>query len=78
MTRRRRFTDEECRALASWFTQLRAMGSVRGKARELGISVPALYDAIARGDGRLPAATRHKLSSAELEDLVELIHSRCS
>lgn len=73
MSAPRRFTDKECKALAEWFSQLRALGSVSAKARELGISKPALYDAIARGQGRLPAATRHKLTAAEIEDLAALI-----
>ena len=75
MSAPRRFTDAECKALAEWFGQLRKLGSVTAKARELGISKPALYDAIARGSGRMTAATRHKLTDAELQELVELVAS---
>ena len=44
-----KFTQEQCQDLSEWFRRLRALGTVRSKARELGVSVPALYDAIARG-----------------------------
>lgn len=71
MSRRRALTDEQCKELAAWFQSIRSMGTVAAKARALGISKPALYDAIARGEGRLPSATRHKLSELEIEQLAE-------
>ncbi len=55
MTRRRVLTDEQCKNLAAWFSQLRALGSVQAKCRELGVSRTALYDAIAR-DQPIPAS----------------------
>ncbi len=33
----------------------------------------ALYDAIARGEGRMTAATRFKLSEAEIDELADLV-----
>lgn len=77
MSRRRVFTDEQCRALARWHLALRAAGSVRGKARELGVSKGALMDAIARGNGSDPRAMREKLSQADIDALVGGLES-CS
>jgi predicted DNA-binding protein YlxM (UPF0122 family) len=71
MSAPRKLTDEQCKELAEWFKTLRGLGSVHAKAKELGISKPALYDAIARGEGRMTSATRHKLSELEIEQLVD-------
>jgi hypothetical protein len=71
MSRTPRFSDEECKGLAEWFTTLRSMGSVAAKARELKISEVALRDAIARGQGRDTSATRKKLSEADIEALAD-------
>jgi predicted DNA-binding protein YlxM (UPF0122 family) len=66
-------SDEQCRYLADWYRRLRSFGTVEAKAKELGISKPALYDAIARGQGRMTAATRFKLSEAEIDELTDLV-----
>lgn len=71
MSAPRKLTDEQCRELAQWFQSVRNLGTVAAKAKALGISKPALYDAIARGEGRMPSATRHKLSELEIEQLAE-------
>src|SRR3954467_191120 len=71
MSRRRRFTDAQCRDLAEWFANLRRMGSVAQKAREQGVSEVALRDAIARGQGKDTGATRKKLSEAEIDKLAD-------
>lgn len=73
MSRRRVLTDEQSSDLATWFRQLRLLGSVQSKCRELGISRTALYDAIARAEDRLTSGGRHKLTHAELEELCDLV-----
>ncbi len=78
MSRRRRFTDEECASLATWFTQLRSLGSVAKRARELNVSEVALRDAIARGLGRDTDATRRKLTQADIEALADSFHVKLS
>ncbi len=50
-------TDEQCVELANWYRQERTM---IGKAKELGISISALYDAIARGNQLPTSAERFK------------------
>lgn len=55
-------TPEQDRSLAAWFDDLRRLGTVQSKARELGISVSALYDAIARGKNTPTAGARFKLA----------------
>ena len=74
MSRRRRFTDEQCRDLAEWFSNLRRMGSVAQKARDLEVSEVALRDAIARGMGNDTSSIRKKLSEAEIDALAESLH----
>lgn len=64
MSKPRVLDDKKDAELAAWFANLRRMGTVQQKARELGISVSALYDAIARGDGRLTTGARYKLAHA--------------
>ena len=63
MTKPRVTTAEQDRELAAWYAQLRAMGTVQQKARELGISVCAVYDAIARGSKTPTRNQKHKLAS---------------
>jgi hypothetical protein len=63
MTAPRVTTPEQDNELAAWYAQLRKLGSVRQKAREIGISVPALYDAIARGQKQPTHNERFKLAS---------------
>lgn len=48
MSRPRIFTDAKCAELCAWFHQLRAMGSVRARAKAEGVSERALREAIAR------------------------------
>jgi len=73
MSRRRRFTDEECQRLAEW---ARSRSTYAAKAKELGVSEPTLRDAIARGNGEMTEGTRRKLSDAELTDLGRQILER--
>ncbi len=47
MSRKRALTDDQCKDLASWYSTRMSM---EAKAKELGISVSALYDAIHRGE----------------------------
>jgi hypothetical protein len=63
MSKPRVTTPEQDKALAEWYSTLRSMGSVQQKAKELGISVCAVYDAISRGLGKPTAGTRFKLAS---------------
>ena len=60
MSRRRVLSDEQCAALAEWAA---SRGSMQDKARELGISVGALRDAILRGQGKDPGYLRRKISA---------------
>ncbi len=46
MSRKRALTDDQCKDLANWYSTRMSM---EAKAKELGISVSALYDAINRG-----------------------------
>ena len=61
MSKPRVTTPEQDAALAEWYGNLKRMGTVQQKARELGISVCAVYDAIARGQGRPTAGARFKV-----------------
>ena len=61
MSKPRVTTPEQDADLAAWYTQLRSLGSVQQKAKDLGISVGAVYDAISRGAGRPTAGARFKL-----------------
>lgn len=62
MSKPRVTTDEQDKANADWWWALKQAGTVRGKAAELGISIPALYDSIKRGLHQPTAAERFKLS----------------
>lgn len=61
MSKPRVTTDEQDRALAEWYSTNR---TVKQKAGELGISVSALYDAIARGKNEPTTGMRYKLRHA--------------
>jgi hypothetical protein len=61
MSKPRVTTDEQCKELADWWWDLKNMGTVRDKARELGISIPALYDSIKRGLGEPTRAQKYKV-----------------
>lgn len=76
MSRRRIFTDEQCKELSEWFTQLRSMGSVQAKCRQMSVSKGALMDAIARGCGKPRRAIREKLNAYEIERLASEVVSR--
>jgi hypothetical protein len=67
MSKPRVTTDEQDREIAQWFDQ-RKVETVHEKAKSLGISVSALYDAAARGRNQPTAAERFKLSQY-LEEL---------
>lgn len=75
MSRRRVLTDEQCAELAAWFAQLRSLGSVRAKCRELGVSKNALMDGIERGRRGDTHNMRTKLSAADIEQLAEQLMS---
>lgn len=75
MSKPRKTTDEQDKALADWYVSLRGMGTVQQKAKELGISVCAVYDAIARGQGRPTAGTRFKLRDLVSDVSRESIHN---
>lgn len=75
MSKPRVTTDEQDQALADWWWQFQQVGTVRGKAREYGISVSALYDAIARGLQKPTAGQRFKLASYQRDVSRESKHS---
>jgi predicted DNA-binding protein YlxM (UPF0122 family) len=56
-------TDEQCNELAAWYTSRK---SVAEKAKELGISVSALYDGIARGQNKPTSGLRFKLNAHDV------------
>lgn len=62
MSKPRVTTPEQDKALADWWWELRNMGTVRDKAKELGISVCAVYDAISRGLQKPTSFERFKLN----------------
>ncbi len=67
MSKPRVTTDAQDKLLADWWWTLRGMGTMREKAKEFGISIPALYDAIARGLNKPTAAQRFKLRDVSRE-----------
>jgi hypothetical protein len=62
MSKPRVTTEAQDQELAAWYWDMKNMGTVRSKAKEMGISVCAVYDAIARGLGKPTAGERFKLS----------------
>jgi hypothetical protein len=69
MSRRRAFTDEECRDLAAWYAQLQSLGTVFDKCREHGVTYGTLRDAILRGQGKDVGHVRRKLKAWEIEQM---------
>ena len=69
MSRRRAFTDEECRDLAAWYEQLQSLGTVFDKCREHGVTYGTLRDAILRGQGKDVGHVRRKLKAWEIEQI---------
>jgi hypothetical protein len=65
MSRPRKLTAEQDKQLADWWWQLQQAGTVRDKAREYGISMHAVYDAISRGLHQPTAGERFKLREYE-------------
>jgi hypothetical protein len=66
----RALDDEEATAVEQWYRDYERVGSVNDKARELGVSRQALYDAIRRVRGLDTTATRRKLTAFGLGSLV--------
>ncbi len=64
MSRKRALTDDQCKDLANWYSTRMSM---EAKAKELGISVSALYDAIHRGELLLmvPRGTNGQTTESE-------------
>lgn len=75
MSKPRVTTDDQDKALADWWWQFQQVGTMRDKAREYGISVSALYDAIARGLSKPTAGQRFKLASYQRDVPRESTHS---
>ncbi len=63
MSKPRILSQQQCDELAVWYTSRK---SVADKAKELGISVSALYDAIARGQNKPTSGERFKLNSFDV------------
>jgi hypothetical protein len=61
MSKPRATTPAQDDANAAWWWELKNMGTVRDKAKELGISIPALYDSIKRGLGEPTRAQKYKV-----------------
>ncbi len=63
MSRKRALTDDQCKDLANWYSTRMSM---EAKAKELGISVSALYDAINRGSLlNVPRGTSDQTTESE-------------
>jgi len=73
MSKPRVTTAEQDRELADWYSNLKRMGTVQAKAKELGISVCAVYDAIARGNGQPTAGERFKLRDLVSRESIESV-----
>jgi hypothetical protein len=58
MSRKRALTDDQCVDLAKW---AESRGSFTAKAKELGISMGTLRDAILRGQGKDVGHVRRKI-----------------
>jgi hypothetical protein len=71
MSKPRVTTDAQDQELAAWYWDMKNMGTVRSKAKEMGISVCAVYDAIARGLGKPTAGTRFKLNAYQIEQIAQ-------
>jgi hypothetical protein len=69
MSKPRVTTDEQCKELADWWWDLKHMGTVRSKAKEMGISVQALYDSISRGLNQPTSGMRFKLRDVSRESI---------
>jgi hypothetical protein len=69
MSKPRVTTDEQDKLNAEWWWALKQAGTVRGKAAELGISIPALYDSIKRGLGQDDHNLRYKLRDVPRESI---------
>jgi|SRR5687767_16009314 len=63
MSKPRITTPAQDKANATWFEDLRKLGTVQSRARAMGISVSALYDSIARGKSEPTAGERFKLAT---------------
>ena len=63
--RPRKLTECQDRELADWWWQQQLAGTVRDKAKEHGVSVHAIYDAISRGLHQQTAGQRFKLREYE-------------
>lgn len=75
MSRKHKFSDAACEELAQWFQNYQRIGTFAEKARECGCSEQTLRNAIDRGLKRDDSNMRQKLTTAELEELVEQISS---
>lgn len=75
MSKPRVTTDEQCKVLADWWWSLKDMGTVRDKAKEHGISISAVYDAIARGLQQPTSGQRFKLAEYQRSVPRESNHS---
>ena len=64
MTRRRAFTDEQCAELARWAA---TRCSLTDKARELGVTIATLRDAIKRGQGKPTGHMQRKVMAYLVE-----------
>lgn len=61
MTRRRALTDEQAIEAERWFSDYERVGTLKDKARELGVDDETLLDAIRRIRGEIPRPLKRKL-----------------
>lgn len=69
MSRKRVLTPEQCQELARW---AESRGSMQAKAKELGISMGTLRDAILRGQGKLTGHLRRKVEQWEIDRIANV------
>lgn len=74
MSRRRALDDEQIAALNAWYCDYERVGSLAEKARELNVDEQTIRDAIARVRGLSPRPVKRKLTTAEINQLIDGIH----
>lgn len=73
MSRRRALSEQQAIAAEAWFSDYERVGTLQAKANELQVDVETLKDAIRRVRNQDTKPQRRKLSTAEIEELVEFV-----
>lgn len=73
MSRRRALSEQQAIDAEAWFSDYERVGTLQAKANELQVDVETLKDAIRRVRNQDTKPQRRKLSTAEIEELVEFV-----